>query len=52
MSAPTITRDEWVQRALDAAVDQGHGVAIEDSSALDLIAEVLAHPGAPLDDAA
>jgi hypothetical protein len=39
--------DEWVQAALDAAVEQLGTVEITDPATLDFLADVLAHPGAP-----
>jgi hypothetical protein len=41
----SMTEEEWVQMALDAAVEQGFGVAIEDPATLDFLADVLSHPG-------
>jgi hypothetical protein len=38
-----VTREEWVERALDAAVEQGHAIPVTDPAALDAIADVLAH---------
>jgi hypothetical protein len=38
-----MTHDEWVERAVQAAVDQGFGVGIEDDAALEFIADVFAH---------
>jgi hypothetical protein len=37
-----VTHDEWVQHAIDAAVQQGFGVAVEDPEALDFVADVFA----------
>jgi hypothetical protein len=33
-----VTPDEWVQQAIDAAVEQGYGVGIEDPEVVDFIA--------------
>lgn len=35
-----MTRDEWVQRALQARIDQGFPVEIEDEATLDFLADV------------
>jgi hypothetical protein len=34
-----LTRDEWVQMAVNAAVEQGFGVGIEDQAVIDFIAD-------------
>jgi hypothetical protein len=41
MSAERTTHDEWVHAAVDAAVEQGFRVAIEDPATLDFLADVL-----------
>jgi hypothetical protein len=38
-----MTHDEWVQAAVDAAVEQGFSVAIEDEATLVVLAELLSH---------
>lgn len=35
-----MTRDEWVQAAVDAAVEQGFGAAIEDPDVIAFIADL------------
>jgi hypothetical protein len=38
-----MTREEWVQAALDACVAQGFSVAIEDPATLEFLADVFAY---------
>lgn len=40
-----MTREEWIQAALAARVEQGLPEHIEDPATLDFLADVLAHPG-------
>jgi hypothetical protein len=42
------THNEWVQAALDAAVEQLGAVEITDPPTLDYLADVLSHPGATI----
>lgn len=41
----TVSHDEWVQAALDARVEQGFSVGIEDPATLDFLADVLGSAG-------
>lgn len=38
-----VTHDDWVQAALDAAVQQHGSVGVQDPDVLDAIADVFAH---------
>jgi hypothetical protein len=54
MTAPEMTPDEWVEAAVQAAVDQGFEREVTDPDVLDAIADILATAPAPAhaDDAA
>ena len=43
MKPRPMTREEWVQRALDACIAQHGTLAVEDPATLDFLAEVFAH---------
>jgi hypothetical protein len=42
MNAEPMSHDEWVDAAVQAAVDQGYGPVVTDEAALDFIADILA----------
>ena len=41
-AAPQVSRDEWIQAALDARVEQGLPEEIEDPEVLDFLADIFA----------
>jgi hypothetical protein len=52
MSDTPMSHDEWVEAAVEAAVEQGFGRAVEDPTALDFIADILATATATATEAA